>query len=600
MPEKITNNADETTIQSLLETQCLFVVPYFQRPYKWQPRKIRSFFEDLQKLAAEGLEDTHFVGAVIIQGQPAPPTVARTYQVIDGQQRLTTIYLILLAFIRSHIELDEFERARSLFNSFLVTSLDTRGRSNLKIQPSGADRSDMNEVLAEILEFKDFKSFIRPTEVRLLEIGGSTRSNRITKNFGEIKKIIREELSDLDTKEQKLIRLEVLYTALLQAITLVQIDIKDPLMGPVIYDRLNSGQEPMTVGELVKNDVLSRGSNLNDLQRDQLDREVWRPFVDAFGNPELKRFDTFLFPYGLIRLDSNAKKGDVYRLLRDDWTARQLGTQEIVDEMLSLQAEFLDLIDGMNRCGFPEELHAQVENLVNLGLPTMMFSFVMRVLHEARLQRINHSEAAECLRFAESFLVRRGAFGLEPSGLHAAFKGMWTDIQRMQDRARNEGKPVPSLGRGLADTIAVRRTVKWPTVEEFKHSLETRALYGSKITRYLLTEFNRSMPGDEAVLEGAEVEHILPQTMSPPWAANFSTTEHQRYLHCIGNLTLLTERMNADVSNQGYSAKRQVYQGSRYEMTRKIAREHVDWTTLSIESRTADIVQWAVGRWKEQ
>ena len=425
MAEKITNNADETNIQDLLETQCLFEVPYFQRPYKWKPAKLRNFFDDLIRLADDESDETHFVGAVIIQGQQAPPTVARSYQVIDGQQRITTMFLCLLGFIRAHIELGDFDTAKSLFEAYIVTTRDTRGKSNLKLHPSGADRGDLNDVVQEILNLQNFKAQIAPTAVKLLDVGGANRSNRISKNFVEVKKILKEELSASGDKK---LRLEHLYTALLQSVTLVQIDIKDPLMGPVIFDRLNSGQEQMTVGELVKNDVLSRGSHLTDVQREELEKDSWQPFFRQFGDPDAKLFDTYLFPFGLIRLDPNVRKGDVYQRLRKEWSDSELSTAEIIEDLASLQKEFLDLCDGRNRCEFESELDSQVKRLVDVGLPTMMFSFVMKVLNEARLSRLDEVAATECLRYVESFIVRRGAFGLEPSGLHAAFKGMWLDI----------------------------------------------------------------------------------------------------------------------------------------------------------------------------
>jgi hypothetical protein len=597
MAEKITNNADETNIQDLLETQCLFEVPYFQRPYKWKPAKLRNFFDDLIRLADDESDETHFVGAVIIQGQQAPPTVARSYQVIDGQQRITTMFLCLLGFIRAHIELGDFNTAKSLFEAYIVTTRDTRGKSNLKLHPSGADRGDLNDVVNEVLNLENFRDRIAPTTVSFLEVGGANRSNRISKNFAEVKKILKEEIA---ASEDKKLRLEHLYTALLQSVTLVQIDIKDPLMGPVIFDRLNSGQEQMTVGELVKNDVLSRGSHLTDAQREGLEKDLWQPFFRQFGDPNAKLFDTYLFPFGLIRLDSNVRKGDVYQRLRKEWSDGELSTSEIIDDLASLQKEFLDLCDGRNRCEFGEDLDSQIKQLVDVGLPTMMFSFVMKVLNEARLARLDESVATECLKYVESFIVRRGAFGLEPSGLHAAFKGMWSDIESEARRAIENGNTPVTLARGFVTSISKRATVKWPNKLEFETSLRERDLYGSKITRYLLSEFNRSLPGDQTGIDGVEIEHILPQSMSVTWQRDFSGDQHKAWVNKLGNLTLLTEPMNREVSNGGFVRKREKYQGSRYEMTRKIARECTNWTSTEISNRAEELITWAISRWAEE
>jgi hypothetical protein len=597
MAEKITNNADETNIQDLLETQCLFEVPYFQRPYKWKPGKLRNFFEDLIRLVDDGPDETHFVGAVIIQGQQAPPTVARSYQVIDGQQRITTMFLILLGFIRAYIELGDVTTAKNLFEAYIVTTRDTRGKSNLKLHPSGADRGDLNDVVSEVLNLQNFKEVIAPTTVKFLDVGGANPSHRISKNFAEIKKILREEIL---ASEDKHLRLEHLYTVLLQSVTLVQIDIKDPLMGPVIFDRLNSGQEQMTVGELVKNDVLSRGSHLTDAEREALEKDSWQPFFKQFGNPDEKKFDTYLFPFGLIRLDPNVRKGDVYQRLRKEWSDRDLSITEIIDDLASLQKEFLDLCDGKNRCEFGFELNSQIQNLKNVGLPTMMFSFVMKVLNEVRLSKLDEGVGTECLKYVESFIVRRGAFGLEPSGLHAAFKGMWSEIEAESKRAIENGNVPVTLARGFATSISKRATVKWPNRLEFEASLRDRDLYGSKITRYLLSEFNRSLPGDQADIDGVEIEHILPQSMSAIWQRDFSSDQHKTLVNKLGNLTLLTEPMNKEVSNGGFVKKREKYIDSKYAMTRKIARECNFWTPTEISNRAEEIINWAVSRWVEE
>lgn len=598
MIEKITNNADETNVQDLFASQSLFEVPYFQRSYKWKPVKLLAFGADLSRLADVGESDEiHFIGAVIIQGHQAPPTDARSYQVIDGQQRLTTIFLFLLGIIKAQIELNEFEQATSLFKTFLVTSLRTGEKSNLKLHPSGADRHDLNQVIKEVLEFKNFHTHLAPFSIKYLSIGQAVKNTRISKNFGEIKKFIKSELANSD---QPITRLEHLYTALLQSITLVQIDVKDPLMGPVIFDRLNSGQEAMTVGELVKNDVMSRGINISEDEKQRLEKEIWQPFIQKFGPAEKEWFDRYLFPFGLIRLNPNVRKGDVYRLLRTKWNEQELTTEQVVADLASLQDEYLDLCDGNNRCGFSQELSSQIGNLVDVGLPTMMFSFVMRLLSETKSGVVDQSEAFKTLKYIESFIVRRGAFGLEPSGLHAAFKGMWSEIERLQEEAREKGEEVLSIARMFPVSIARRANVQYPTTTQFENSLRNRSLYGSKVTRYILSQYNQSLPGDHSELTGVEVEHVLPQSMSESWTGDFSNEDHARLLNRLGNLTLLTEKMNREVSNRGYHQKRQIYEGSKYVMTRNLQSDYEIWTPSAIEARTEELVQWSLNRWPEE
>ena len=149
-------------------------------------------------------------------------------------------------------------------------------------------------------------------------------------------------------------------------------------------------------------------------------------------------------------------------------------------------------------------------------------------------------------------------------------------------------------------SIARRANVQYPTTTQFENSLRNRSLYGSKVTRYILSQYNQNLPGDHSELTGVEVEHVLPQSMSESWTGNFSNDDHERLLNRLGNLTLLTEKMNREVSNRGYEQKRAIYEGSKYVMTRKLAEAHEIWTPSAIEDRTEELVLWALNRWHEE
>src|SRR5712672_2579797 len=98
MPKRLrlTNNSDETELSSLLSGDTVFAIPYFQRAYKWNPTRLQQLNSDLLNLVDEST-DLHFLGAIIIHGRRSNPSDPDVYEVIDGQQRITTIYLYLCA-----------------------------------------------------------------------------------------------------------------------------------------------------------------------------------------------------------------------------------------------------------------------------------------------------------------------------------------------------------------------------------------------------------------------------------------------------------------------------------------------------------------------
>ena len=112
--QKLTNSSDEASISDLLSGDIVFSIPYFQRPYRWEPKRLTQLNDDILAVV-DGRADSHFLGAVIIYGRPSNPSDPKVYEVIDGQQRLTTIFLYLCGIVRTFCVNGEHAEASSLF-----------------------------------------------------------------------------------------------------------------------------------------------------------------------------------------------------------------------------------------------------------------------------------------------------------------------------------------------------------------------------------------------------------------------------------------------------------------------------------------------------
>jgi len=126
---RLTNNSDETDLSTLLSGDTIFQIPYFQRAYKWKPERLTQLNRDLLNLVDES-SDSHFFGAIIIHGRRSNPSEPNVYEVIDGQQRITTIFLYLCAIVRVLIENSEYSEAVGLFQKYLVIGRETALVSN--------------------------------------------------------------------------------------------------------------------------------------------------------------------------------------------------------------------------------------------------------------------------------------------------------------------------------------------------------------------------------------------------------------------------------------------------------------------------------------
>lgn len=451
----------------------------------------------------------------------------------------------------------------------------------------------MNQVVSSVFNKQKLRAKLAPLELIQLATGDGPESTQVLRNYKLAKKWMREQFQ-IGGRE----RVDLILTAVLLGMTVVQIVVQNPLNGPTIFDSLNSKQEPMTVGELVRNDIFARLAGQEDSAIQNLYVELWNPFYEKFGEPDLRRFDGYFFPYGLLDLDPNVKKSDVYPKLRERWTVQDLRPEAIVTELGKYQEDYLDLLSDGNRCGHPGELADAMGRLRSFGLPTSIFSFLIRVSYEARTGHLSSEVAARLFAATESFLVRRGTFGLEPSGLHAAFKGMWNDIhrRRSEDPEGRESR-YPDY---LKASIGSRSTVKWPNDDEFRSCLKTRKLYGSLVTSYILKEFDRKLGNDGVSYERAQIEHVLPQSPSEEWNEHFSDEQCKELVHLLGNLTLLSEPMNAAVSNGPYRIKREKFSAeSRFRITRELASTHESWTPVTIKQRGEEIAEWALLRWPD-
>jgi len=142
-------------------------------------------------------------------------------------------------------------------------------------------------------------------------------------------------------------RIEVVESILsgaLQYLSLVQIVVNDPTTGPTIYNSLNSKQEPMTIGELVKNGIFSKAADRPADEIEQLEEFVWRPFFDKFTVNNTSYFDRYFFPFGLTK-DQNVKKQDTFTTLQRQW-AKVKDPVAIIDDLQKYQDVFLDIHCG--------------------------------------------------------------------------------------------------------------------------------------------------------------------------------------------------------------------------------------------------------------
>ena len=580
---KLTLSTDENPLQSLFAGERTYRIPLFQRPYRWKASKILRLQEDLSRLADSDGE-LHFMGAVIVHEVKENFAHGKTFELIDGQQRLTSVYLHIAAAASVLADDPEsVELAWLLIATYLINTEFVLGkRSTLKLQPSREDREPLNQVISGLVSKKHLAGIIEDSKLKLqlLDQLGPVPSKLILKNFKLAEKYFRREFAEGGEE-----RVQRLIATLLENLSVVWINVKDPLSGPKIFDSLNSQQEKMTVGDLVRNDIFAR-VNPSSETLDDVEQHGWKPFFEAFGDPQNDAFENYFFPYGLMQ-DPSAKKSEIYQRLRDSWAAEELSATEVIKRLTEFQADYMQFQDGSTPPQMGKDVAEVFKRFYNMGVLGVSLPFLMKLSYRTRKGSFDPKECKQILAVVESFLVRRQACGDLASGMHVIFKDLWIDAEKLG------GVTAANVHKVLHG----HRAYKWPNDEEFAAAVRERKLYGLRVTDFILLELNRSLGGDFTDTKDFWTEHVLPQTPSDGWEA-FTMEQRSHMTHRLANLIPLSPEGNNGVSNGPYSQKSEVYKvDSKYKMARQFAETYSQWTPIELEARSIELAQQCVGRW---
>jgi hypothetical protein len=281
------------------------------------------------------------------------------------------------------------------------------------------------------------------------------------------------------------------------------------------------------------------------------------------------------------------KKSDLYGHLRKQWTEID-DPGQIILRLSEYQNDFLDMQNGTNLRGHPPDIARGFHRLWSLGAPTSTFPFLMQLSNQTAKGIVSPSDCLEILTVVESFLVRRAAAGIEPTGLHSVFKRLWGACGNEINADR------------IAQEISQHKTVLWPAALEFEHAIKSRGLYGVSITPFLLREYDRGL-GGEIPDNDFFIEHILPQTPDTKWKDVFNESQVKMYTDTIANLVPLSGSVNASLGNKSFSVKRERYASdAMFKSTRLVADAYTDWTPVELMERAETLSKWAMSRWPHE
>lgn len=532
---------------------------------------------DIRLIRSE-VEKSQFLGAIVAYEKPRLSHIVgrlRALAVVDGQQRLLTLYIFVMALVENIACIDK-EEAIEIVNEFLILPTRRGLDVNSRIVPAFADRSQFR-VLWDRLNTPDILQGCFGNNQPLPPPPSGDADGDLIKQYKRINKFIKKEVSEIDIESERIHFLRAILDIITRKLTFVHLKLYDASAATKIFERLNFRGVRVGIVDLVRNEIFSGiAENSNDAQR--IFNHVWRPFEDKFGG----RSEAFFFPYCLIH-NSNTKKSELFSQLRETWNS--FSPEEMVGHMAPYQDPFMS-IDSTGVFAESPEVSLRISRLVRMKRPSSVYPFVMSMLHARSNNEITVESCIDMLDALETFLVRRAIVGFEPTGLHALFKGLW-------------GQLTEYSSEGFKLNVADKPTIQWPSNNELIEAITTRPLAKTNICKYLLIEYDRSLHGDDPNSEPT-IEHILPQSYDSGsfWSSLFTSNQHKKLKDTWANLIPLSSPLNSSLQAAPFTEKSSRYTLESMFITPRIIADRWDeWTPDSIVERSNDLTSWALQRW---
>lgn len=540
------------TPSDLFETRVRYIIPDFQRRYVWeQEEQWEPFWEDVQNTADNYLDELgksdgdsraaeksahpHFMGAVVLQRVHTAVSDISRREVIDGQQRMTTIQLLLDAvqYVFESLELDdEAERLSDL----VLNPRRRRGMGEddvFKLWPTTGDRDAFRHAMHNGLDVGEFTNS--------LIVQAHTYFQRRAKEWIE---------SESDSVQNRAEALEAAVTALIQMVVIELNPEEDPY---IIFETLNARGTPLLESDLIKNYVMS---NVRDAKIwGDLDDDWWREDVTQ-GRLTRPRKEA-LFNYWLaMRSGSEVVANRVFAEFRKQ-AERSGSVGQLMTDVNRDLGNYRRFMFG-ERTPDEDKFHYRVNEVMEIRAITPVFLLLLSAPDEAR---------RKSLKILESFLVRGMLCkGGGSQGSNLLSHELARELQR--DRLDNADKVVRDF---LRRQTAYNR--QWPDDRELESRLDDRTVY-RVITRRRLRMIleaveerlrENSLSEHSDVPKGLTIEHAMPRSWESNWPLPSDLTESERaektetrnsLIDTIGNLTLVNNRLNPALSNAAWDEKR--------------------------------------------
>jgi hypothetical protein len=561
---------ENNTFRKLFGNGLTYNIPRFQRDYSWTDVEWDELWLDIQEATKPDGESAHYMGYLVLQTQND-----KTFDVIDGQQRLTTLSIIVLAILRNLKRLIEagqdadrnqqrLDQIRASYIGYLdpVTLVAT---SKLTLNRNNNDYYQTYLVPLAALPQRGFKA--------------SEHAMRKASDWFE-KRVLEYSNAATNVETDTGVALARLLEAICDKLFFTVITVSDELNAYKVFETLNSRGVRLSATDLLKNYLFSvlHRDNVHENEMSAMD-DRWERLVSRLGETDLPDF---------LRIHWMSRNGLV----------RQSELFKTIRNKIAHRAEVFSLLNALD---------ADVDPYLGLTSPESS-EWSPELKDSASLLRMFGVRQPYALLIAARRVLAAGDFAaLLKIIVNISFRYNVIGTMQAGEQERVYSDVAARLSAGtLADLPSIIEALRpvYPGDAAFKAAfaskeLKTTQSRNNRIIRYVLCNLERQAGGGDHDRDSATftVEHILPQNPEGGWE-QFSEMEADANVYRIGNMTLLETTKNREIGNAAFGIKRAAFEESMFETTKKIAADNDDWTPQRVAARQNSMAKVAISIWR--
>ena len=550
-------DARKGNIYEILNGNKQFLIPVYQRFYSWDIDQCKRLWNDIVEMQRKG-KVGHFVGSIVNIAEQAMPTGVQKYMIIDGQQRMTTLTLLLLALRDYAIKNpnDTTINARRIDNMLLKNEYES-GDERYKLLLTETDR----DILISLVEEKPI---VEDTRSRLIE------------NYNFFAgKLADKEIQPAEVYES-IGKLQIVNITLDRAVDDAQ----------AIFESLNSTGKELSESDLIRNYVLM---GLEPSEQTYVYEHLWRPVEQLFiYETQGTVMDAFFRHYLTMKLSRIPKQGRVYEEFKLYHLNCEFGTiRELCQDLLEYAKYYTNIVFKRNT---DTDLKKLYEDIIDLRME-VSYPFLLKIHHDCVEGLITSDELKKILKLCISYVLRRAICEIPTNSMNKTFATL-----------KNYIRPDDYLNFVKAFFVMQDTYKEFPDNDKFEGAFESRDIYNMRARNYILSRLENFENKAPIIIENYTIEHIMPQNknLSSEWQADLGAEWQEvqkKYLHTIGNLTLTA--YNSEISDRPFLEKMDMpggFKESALRLNKYVVLQN-KWNEKYIQERANELAKKAESIW---